>query len=214
MDIANTDRATTASNRRALLLTFGIFLLPVIIAYTLLKTGWYTSAGTSNRGMLIDPPISFDDLALRDNQNQPLPVEEFRKKWWIMYVVPTQCDAACKNSLYLMRQTHQALGPEQNRVAELIITPHDLDSDLKRWLTQEFPHARQASADADNLDATLQQALTNNGKPSDAGHLFLVDTMGAIFMHYQGYADEQESILKGRDLLKDLQKVLKISKIG
>ena len=214
MDVSSTQPATARANRRALLLTAAIFILPVIIAYTLLKTGWYTSAGTSNRGLLINPPIPFDELQLSNADAQPVPADQFRKKWWILYVMPEQCDAACRNSLYLMRQTHQALGKDQNRVAELIVTPHALDPKVAQWLEQEFSGAQRVSADAENVDAVLRDAMVNGAPASQAGHLFLVDTMGAIFMHYPAHADEQESILKGRDLLKDLQKVLKISKIG
>lgn len=204
----------TQRNRRSLILTALVFLLPVVAAYILLKTGWYTSAGTSNRGQLINPPISFDDLQLTDEQGRLLAAEHFRKKWWILYVMPRECDAACRNSLYLMRQTHQALGPDSHRVAELVITPHVLDDALAVWLAQEFPNAVRVNGDVDNVDRVLYTALQDGMRPSEAGHLFLVDTMGAIFMHYRSYAEEHESILKGRDLLKDLQKVLKISKIG
>jgi hypothetical protein len=209
-----TGNTINRSNRNALLLTAAIFIVPVIVAYTLLKTGWYAAAGTSNRGALIDPPIEFDQLALRDLQQQLIPAEQFRKKWWIMYVVPEVCDSACKNSLYLMRQTHQALGPEQPRVAELIVMPQQVDAALAQWLTKEFPTALQTTADAALVNQVLQPVLASNDAPSRAGHLYLVDTMGAIFMHYPSYADEQESILKGRNLLKDLQRVLKLSKIG
>ena len=214
MDIPNTVPSITPANRKAFLLTIAIFILPVVVAYTLLKTGWYTTAGTTNHGLLINPPIPFDNLTLRDDSNKVLPVDQFRKKWWIMFVMPPQCDSACKNSLFLMRQSHQALGPEQERVAELIVLPQQLDPDMQHWINQEFPHATQVFANAAELDDTLRQAMKADQKPSTAGHLFLVDTMGAIFMHYPGYADEHESILKGRDLLKDLQKVLKLSKIG
>ncbi len=214
MDIPNATPTNNTSSRRALLLTFAIFLLPVLIAYLLLKTGWYTSAGTSNRGLLINPPISFDDLALTGSEQKPLEPELFRKKWWIMYVIPATCDGACRNSLYLMRQAREALGPESSRVAELIVTTHTLNTELAEWIALEFPQAVVASANVANVDSTLQQAFADKLSGSNAGHLFLVDTMGAIFMHYPSFSDEQESILKGRDLLKDLQKVLKLSKIG
>lgn len=214
MSSHSTASATTATNRRNLILTAVVFILPVIAAYLLLKTGWYSSAGTSNKGMLIDPPVVFDELSLFDAQGTAVPAEHFRKKWWIMYVIPAQCEAACRNSLYLMRQTHQALGPDQPRVAELVITPHAPSEELASWLAQEFPSATRAHASADNVDRVLGPAMADGMRASEAGHLFLMDTMGAIFMHYPAYADERESILKGRDVLNDLKKVLKISKIG
>lgn len=215
MDVSspNTTSSKTAANRRVLLLTALVFILPVIIAYVLLKTGWYSSAGTSNKGILIDPPISFDDLQLTNLDGKPAAAEQFRKKWWILYIIPSQCEAACRNSLYLMRQTHQALGPDQPRVAEMVITTQGVSDEVKALLDKEFSSATRLTADAANVNQVLGSAL--NGEPaSNAGHLFLVDTMGAVFMHYPAYADEQESILKGRNLLNDLKKVLKISKIG
>ncbi len=206
--------ATARANRKALLLTLTIFVLPVIVAYVLLKTGWYTAAGTSNRGLLINPPLSFDALPLFSGTGTPIPAEQLRSKWWIVFVVPAQCEAACRNSLYQMRQTHQALGPDFERVGELIITTQTHDTETAHWLQQEFPAALQAQASADAFDALLSSAFPASVSASNSGHLYLVDTMGALFMHYPGYADEQESILKGRDLLKDLQRVLKVSKIG
>lgn len=214
MDASSPSARPTTANRRALLITAAVFIMPVVVAYVLLKTGWYGSAGTSNRGLLINPPISFDELQLTDAGHQKIPADDFRRKWWIMYVMPSHCEAACRNSLYLMRQTHQALGPDKPRVAELIVVSGDLDAELAQWLAQEFPSARQVRAEAGNLDSVLSGSMPSGKRASEAGHLFLVDTMGAIFMHYPGHADERESILKGRDLLKDLQKVLKISKIG
>lgn len=206
--------ATARANRKALLLTLTIFVLPVIVAYVLLKTGWYTVAGTSNRGQLINPPLSFDALPLSSSTGAPIPAAQLRSKWWIVFVVPAQCEAACKNSLYQMRQTHQALGPDFERVGELIISTQASDAQTAQWLQQEFPAALRAQVQAETFDALLSPALPALTSASNSGHLYLVDTMGALFMHYPGYADERESILKGRDLLKDLQRVLKVSKIG
>src|SRR3990167_2301004 len=89
-----------------------VFALPVLVAYILLKTGWYTSAGTSNRGLLIDPPLAFDAVPLFAADGNAIPADQLRKKWWIVYVMPAECDTACRNSLFQMRQVNQALGPE------------------------------------------------------------------------------------------------------
>lgn len=214
MTNSDTLSATTRANRKTLLLTLAIFVLPVLVAFVLLKTGLYTTAGTSNRGQLIDPPVEFESLALTSLDGEPVVTEQFRKKWWIMFVLPVNCEAACRNSLYQMRQIQQALGPDQSRVATLIVMPHAVPAELASWLEQDFSHSIRVTANAATLDAALAAAFAGQLQPSAAGHLYLMDTMGAIFMHYPGYEDEQESILKGRDLLKDLQRVLKISRIG
>ncbi|HVK98525.1 MAG TPA: SCO family protein [Dongiaceae bacterium] len=206
--------AVVRSNRKALLLTLALFTLPVLVAYVLLKTGWYTAAGTSNRGLLVDPPLEFDALTLTGADGSVLSADQFRKKWWIVFVVPATCAEACRNSLYQMRQVHQALGQEFDRVGELVITPFAMDAATEEWLTKEFSESTRARADASHIDQVLAPAFIDGQAASQSGHLYLVDTQGALFMHYPGYADEKESILKGRNLLKDLQHVLKISKIG
>ena len=211
---SNNNEQIHRGNRRALILTFVVFLLPVVTAYTVLKTGWYRAAGTANKGMLITPPIVFDDLELSGQDHTRISPQHFRKKWWILYVIPEHCAETCRNSLYQMRQVHKALGADQSRVKELIIRPYPVPDTLARWLQTEFPEAEQAEASPSQLNRVLQRAFPADTKPSQAGHLFLMDTLGAIFMHYRGYANEHESILKGRDLLKDLQRVLKYSKIG
>ena len=52
------------------------------------------------------------------------------------------------------------------------------------------------------------------GTATAEGHLYIMDPMGQIMLRYPTYADPKESILKGRGVLKDLQKLFKVSHIG
>jgi hypothetical protein len=51
-------------------------------------------------------------------------------------------------------------------------------------------------------------------QPQESGLLYLVDPTGLVFMVYPEYADEMESVLRGKDVLKDLKHVLKVSRVG
>ena len=209
-----TTHSQTAKNRRSLLIAAAVFVLPVVAAAILHKTGWYSSVGTTNRGTLITPPVTFEEIALSNPAGETLSSETFQKKWWLVYVLPEQCNQACNNSLYQMRQVHLALGPEQKRVARLLIATAELEQPIQKLIDQEFPKLNVAYADKTQLQQVFSTTQDQELSKDQHGRIFLVDTMGAVFMYYPTFEEEQESILKGRSLLKDLQKVLKLSKIG
>lgn len=201
-------------NRKTLLIALSVFVIPFLAALVLHKTGLYQSVGTSNKGQLVMPPVAFESLSLSDEHATLLDPSALKKTWWMVYVVPESCDQSCNNSLYQMRQIHLALGPDQSRVATMLISAHELDADYKDFIKKEFPNLTVAFTNTAELQNWFAETDNNALKADQAGYIYLVDTMGAVFMYYPTYADEQQSILKGRDLLKDLQKVLKLSKIG
>ena len=205
-------RSAQKSNRRTLILTCCVFLLPVALASILHVTGWYASAGTSNKGTLISPPIPFEAVLKAGHSSAAFIAENHDKAWWILYIMPQQCDSACRNSLFQMRQVQAALGPEKHRVNALLIATAHLTPEYESLLSTEFPTLPVLQADPNKLTQTFK--THNRTLSSPDGKLYLVDTMGAIFMHYPTYIDEKKSVLKGRDILKDLQRVLKLSKIG
>ncbi|MBA55860.1 MAG: hypothetical protein CMK89_15505 [Pseudomonadales bacterium] len=202
------------TNRKTFLIALSIFVIPFLAALLLHKTGLYTSVGTTNRGELISPPAAFDAIELSDQNKEPITPDSLKKKWWMVYVMPNTCNEACENSLYQIRQIHAALGPEQNRVATMLIATHPLDAKYQTLIEQEFPHLRVAYTEDAELESWFSETNNQPLQTRQTGYIYLVDTMGAVFMYYPTYEDEQESILKGRDMLKDLQKVLKLSKIG
>lgn len=210
----NPQQAITHRNRKTLLIAFSVFAIPFLAALLLHKTGLYHSVGTTNRGQLITPPVAFESLPLADAKAQRLDPAGLKKTWWMVYVIPEQCDQSCENSLYQLRQIHLALGPDKNRVSTMLISAHNLEPEYQSLIEQEFPELKVAYTQPSELQDWFNQTENNPLKENQAGYIYLVDTMGAVFMYYPTYVDEQQSILKGRDLLKDLQKVLKLSKIG
>ena len=202
------------TNRKTFLIALSVFVIPFLAALLLHKTGLYKSVGTTNRGELISPPAAFDAIALSDQNRELITPDRLKKKWWMVYVMPNTCTEACENSLYQIRQIHTALGPEQNRVATMLIVTHPLDSTFQTLIEKEFPHLTVAYTNDAELEHWFSATDNQPLQTRQTGYIYLVDTMGAVFMYYPTYEDEKESILKGRDMLKDLQKVLKLSKIG
>ncbi|MCG8672688.1 MAG: hypothetical protein MI867_25020 [Pseudomonadales bacterium] len=203
--------SVTRKNRIALILTVLAFVLPAALAYLAHSTGFWQSRGTVNKGELINPPINFDELALTSS-DKPF---DRKKQWWIVYTAPKQCDVACQNSLLQVRQSQIATGPYKNRVSTLLISHEYSDPTAKSWVKEHAPDMSTASLkEADWNKQMANAVILESQSASNAGQIYIVDPMGAIFMTYPAEPDEKAAIQQGKGLVKDLQRVLKLSRIG
>lgn len=201
-------------NRISLLIALSIFILPALFAYLAHLSGFWALQGSTNFGQLITPPLNFDELKLsRNDTKKPF---DRGQQWWIVYAPPKVCDQACQNSLYQIRQTQTATGAEQKRVATLLIHHQNSDKLARSWAQQHAPKMQQVQVDEQQWNQLIENIVAgkNTIQPSQAGEIYLVDPMGAIFMRYPSQADEKASIQQGKGMLKDLQRVLKYSRIG
>ncbi|PTC00697.1 hypothetical protein C9975_06080 [Thalassospira xiamenensis] len=175
-------------SRLALIAVVVAFLVPVIIAKLVLDNHWY-QGGVTNEGAMLVPPIE-----LSDQLNQSLP-----PKWRIGYVAGAQCDADCQQALYALNQTDIAIGRESDRVQPIVLTNGDLDFDLSQVpMVQELVNP--------DLESALQGVPTKR--------IFIIDPLGNVILHYEVFADEEKMRSEAKNMLADLRKLLKLSKIG
>ncbi|WP_428774123.1 hypothetical protein [Vibrio sp.] len=172
--------------RMILLLIVAFFVLPVIVAKTVLEKHWYQS-GVTNHGQLFNPEISLAEL----NVSNPLQ----QKSWQLAYVVPKQCQQSCLRQLYLLSQSHMALGKYQQRVTPVLMMTPDSDQMVD---TSKFAVIRL------NGDAEL---------PFSEADYLIVDPLGQLVMRYPE-VEEQAMMSQSKDLLADFRKLLKLSRIG
>ena len=169
------------------------FVLPVVIAKVALDNNWFTSAAT-NKGELLQP--------VRD-LNPVFAAEE--PKWRIVYSVPSQCDDACMNAIYSVHQVWIALGRETDRAqATILLSAHSDASVVERLSKEVNLHVVNVK------DEALNQALD----PKDKGTIMLVDTMNNAMLRYPTFEDKQAAVQSSRDILADVKKLLKLSRIG
>jgi hypothetical protein len=177
-----------------------IFVIPMLVAWLAYSKGWFMTGHTSNRGTLFQPSINIATLALTDAQNQPA---DFHGKWWLVYVGSNLQDKPALRSLYYMRQIRQATGKNRDRVERAVVTLQTTP-ELKQWLAQHFPQTYLFKISPEKIallaPATKKLAL-------EQGSLYLVDPLGNIMMFYA-----PDAAPKG--ILKDLERVLKVSQIG
>jgi hypothetical protein len=102
-----------------------------------------------------------------------------------------------------MRQARLALGKEIDRVQGLYALVNRPDPALIAEIQRVHPELNIAQA---NQQWVASFNLDADG-PGGGGGIYLVDPQGRVMMHYGNNAGAEE-------ILEDLQRLLKISKIG
>jgi hypothetical protein len=194
--------ALRARNLRTLALLAALFLLPLLLAFFTYYGSSWRPAGSVNHGVLIQPPRPLPALKLvPGTPAAPVPAAGlFRGQWSLVYVGDGACEAACRATLYVMRQTRLALNNDMTRVARVfLVTAHCCAPEL----AQE--HAGLVVLNAQ--DAAAAPLLQQFPLLQREHTLFVVDPLGNLMMSYDARQNP-------RGLLEDLKKLLRLSHIG
>ena len=180
-----------------LLLIAAVFATPVALSYATYY--FWKPAKIGNFGELLNPPVVLGDFVVRDEAGKTFAMKALGGKWLILHSDSGHCEAACLKKLQAMRRVHVALGKNQERVRRIALIDDGKPRD---------PTHHDGAEGLVWLDATgseLQKKLP--ALNSTRNHIYLVDPLGNLFMRYSVDAE-----VKG--IIKDLERVLKASKIG
>jgi cytochrome oxidase Cu insertion factor (SCO1/SenC/PrrC family) len=179
---------------------FALFFLPIALAWFLnLETPDWLPIGRANHGTLFEPPGPVETRGMRSVEGHRIGASLFKGKWTLLYVAKSSCPDACEKALYKMRQARFALGEDMQRIQRLMVSPVDAAKGLQKKLEGLDEALLIVSADA----AWMERFKTGGG----AAELFLVDPQGYLIIWYPQDADPS-------GLIKDLERLLRISKIG
>lgn len=182
-----------SSNRITAILLILVFALPLVLAKFALEGDWF-NRGATNKGTLLPEPVELQSLLKKDK-----PV------WRLVYIVPQHCDIKCDNALYSVNQVWQASGREKNRVEPTLITTETSNQEKLAQLSTE-PHWIVVN--------TSDEYLTKVFNKQAVSGIFIADTLGNIILRYPLQVEQQQAVMKSRDILADLKKLLKLSRIG
>ena len=186
--------------RTLLIGTFLIFFLPIVAAWLLnLFAPDWRPFGTVNNGILVQPvrPISAEGLKALDGAKPG--ADYLQGRWTLVHLLEGPCRQICIDALARTRQVQQALGDDMNRVQRLLVlaTPNHAQS------IDKHPDLALAVATSEWLASF---SFVDNGASQALG-IYLVDPQGYLMMRYPLNTDQ-------RGLLADIERLLKISKIG
>ncbi|MCP5300130.1 MAG: hypothetical protein H6959_04745 [Chromatiaceae bacterium] len=196
----------TRRNRAKLLLIIALFVLPPASAWIAWK--YLGSAGvdaTTNAGTLVQPARPLDVAGLQRVGGGAIGEGDLRGHWTYVMFANGGCDATCEQQLYLTRQIRLAMNKDMQRVQRVLVVDAPPQTPLASQL--ESAHQDLIVAVRDAGAAPLLQRFRGNGFSTGGAQYFLVDPLGNLMMFY-----DLEVPAKG--MLRDLQKLLKISQIG
>lgn len=195
------------AGRLKMILIVSLFLIPMAGSWLLLQKAEQKGPwGTSNKGELIIPvrPLQNFSLGLSNNPGR-YTLESMLGNWTLVYFVHNTCNELCKQNIYYLRQIRAALGKDMQRVEPLLVLQDNpLVTELDAFL-QSYPELAVAVGNESEVEDLLKQFGIDN--QHDNPHIFLVDPLGNLMMSYSYGFDPA-------NILKDLRKLLKISRIG
>jgi hypothetical protein len=186
--------AKNTNNKRMMFIFAAVFLVPVLLAKLALENGWFNQAAT-NKGQLISPAL--DARSLHQ--------EQLSHKWKLVYVLPEVCGKSCENALYSIVQVRSALGKESDR-AEVVVITHENSNNAQLLLLQKKTSIRIVNSDLESLAQVFKDNSTEG--------IFIADTLENVILRYPLNRDPKQAVLDSRDILSDMRKVLKLSRIG
>jgi len=149
----------------------------------------------SNYGELIEPrPLP--DLEMRLLDGKPFRLSQLRGRWVLLQIDSAACGDACRKKLVYMRQARLALGRDAERVERVWLIDDAAAPDPA--LLREHEGLKVARAPREALIDTF---------PSATAHIYLVDPLGSVMLRFPGDPD-------GRRMLRDLARLLRVSRVG
>jgi hypothetical protein len=182
-------RQLRARNLRTLGALAALFLLPLAVAFFAYYGTSWRPAGRVNHGVLITPVRALPALG------------EFRGHWSLVYVGDGACDADCRRTLYVIRQTRLGLNNDMTRVERVFVVTGNCCA--REFLAREHPGLKVLEASG-APDAALPREFPAEGR---AYSVYIVDPLGNLMMSYDARQNPH-------GLLEDLKKLLRLSHIG
>jgi len=197
------------SSRQAFVLLGLLFLAPAFVAWVMHHSGGqgWRPEGTTNHGMLVHPARPLTPPADLLAGEQPVNLY-LQGLWTIVYIGDGDCDAVCNENLYKMRQVRTAQNENMKRVQMLYLLQGDaVPSALAELVADEYHDLTVALMSEKQADALLPLFRIDDSAVLAAERVYFIDPLGNLMMYYAPDAEAS-------GMLKDLQKLLKYSKIG
>jgi|TARA_R110001599_G_scaffold67997_3_gene191681 hypothetical protein len=189
-----------ARRNRWLLLGFlATFIVPIIVGQLAYDGSWFRG-GQTNKGELINPPLATSNYGWQ-TKNADAPALDAR--WWVVYALPESCNAACQQSIQALPRMHESIGRERERMGILLVAAEG-QKVLPEWLPESLS----------NADFVQWVTPTVSGSALTQDSWYIMDPMGWMMLRYAIPSEEAPAILRAQELLDDLLKLLKASRIG
>jgi len=179
-----------AKSRRSFILMLIAFSLPVILAKLALENNWL-AYGVTNQGQLIEGELTLEKLGLTTSG--------FDEQWLILYVMPENCDSHCEQTLESVHNSYVALGSAMPRVTPIALSQGLTSQQIARVHDSEWQLIPMPNLAKDMMDHP---------------QILVADPQGNVFLSHSIPENNAELSSFGKQILADMKKLLKYSRIG
>jgi len=184
------NRSRQRKGRLQLVALIAVVVVPILLASSMYKWRFWVPESRNYHGELLGDGRTLVDLGVSGDIPQT---------WLLLVSAPDDCLEDCRELVYLARQIHIALGREASRAHHALAMDKALPADYQQVLTREYPQLVRF-----NIDSARYLAMSaDKQKPQ----LWIIDPLGNLVLRYTPGSN-------GKSILKDLQLLLKLSKIG
>ena len=177
------------------------FFGPAIIAAVLYLNPRLFVHKSDSYGELISPAQSLAALDAVSRERGKLPDDLLTGKWTLLYWNGAICDLRCETSLFIMRQVRLSLNRDMDRVQTVYLSGDPID------ISRSAPFDRHPQLTVAYFPAEHGSALEKQMRAWPKNSIYIIDPLGNLMMRYP---DDATS----RGILKDLKKLLRVSRIG
>ena len=181
-----------------------VFAGPLALAFALYYSGHFSPAGHLNSGVLVEPPRPLPAVAAAVPGGGHLGPGFLRHKWSLVVLGRSACATHCQQALAATLVVERALFQDAARMQRVLL----LDAPCCES-TRHTAGVTLVTAVLDDPDGRrLLEAFALAGVPAaEEGRVYLVDPLGNLMMSYPPGTEP-------RALLQDLEKLLRLSRIG
>lgn len=199
---AKPEQAVAERNRRQFYLLIAVFFGPMFVAMFLYFGADYRPPDRTNYGQLNEPAKPLPStLGLQAQDGSAIDRAALADDWTMVQWLPADCGDDCQQALYLTRQVWLSLDRRRVRVQRMAVMPPGSASSLQ-------PKADTADPNLQIVEASSQQLATFFSlEQPEPMRVYVIDPIGNWVMTYPpGW--------EPAGMLKDIKKLLKISRIG
>lgn len=190
------ENAQTRRKTTVIWLLIAICVAPVVASY--LAYYFWQPSGHVNYGELLEPR-RLPDAALVLADGTAFQWRKLTGRWVLVTADSGHCDAHCYQKLVYLRQIRLAQGKEMDRVERVWLITDDVIP--KAVAVARFEGTKVIRA----AGSQLLKSFPVHGSLAD--DIYLIDPLGNLMMRYPREADP-------RRIVKDIERLLKVSRIG
>ncbi len=182
-----------------------LFIGPLALSALLYFGSGLRPSGHVQHGELVDPARPLPTATLATADGRTTGPDFLRHQWSLLTVARDDCDPRCVAALETMRVARLALDQDAPRVQRILLADAGCCAAVARGAAAAgLVTAWLGGSDGQRLLAAL---ATRAAPTPEAGRIYLVDPLGNLVISYAPGTAAQ-------DLLKDLDRLLRLSRIG